>query len=412
MYEIGPDLIEWLVADDLVASKWKEIANYLGLSGYIPNIESRRRRTGCRGLRSDRHKLSDLLTLWRIVRRDTFNIHQLLRCLEYQGLKDMYEWIRLMSGLTLSKPEIESLVMRQMNSVTRPTSVRSEFTATTRRPVSQYFSLPNTPRHTPLPSRPISQISFLNESSGFNYSNRSSVSPRRELGAVHNEMEERKQTSKHTGVFETLYRPQYTRKYAETSFSRNGDETLNFTPRIAQDREYTKSPKFSQLHRAVSPGFSTSPSPKFSHQKRDISPQFSPLKRDISPSPLKRDISPQFSPLKRDISPQFSPLKRDISPQFSPLKRDKKSTNFPNDLADLRSKRHSSFISSDYSESSLFQIIENFEDETKYSKIGESNNLQKFRKLGAAKDGGTLTADKYFDNLITLIEEASSSLEI
>lgn len=31
---------------------------------------------------------------------------------------------------------------------------------------------------------------------------------------------------------------------------------------------------------------------------------------------------------------------------------------------------------------------------------------------GAAKDGGTLTADKYFDNLITLIEEASSSLEI
>lgn len=31
---------------------------------------------------------------------------------------------------------------------------------------------------------------------------------------------------------------------------------------------------------------------------------------------------------------------------------------------------------------------------------------------GAEKDGGTLTADKYFDNLITLIEEASSSLEI
>ena len=26
----------------------------------------------------------------------------------------MYEWIRLMSGLTLSKPEIESLVMRQV----------------------------------------------------------------------------------------------------------------------------------------------------------------------------------------------------------------------------------------------------------------------------------------------------------
>ena len=27
----------------------------------------------------------------------------------------MYEWIRLMSGLTLSKPEIESLVMRQVD---------------------------------------------------------------------------------------------------------------------------------------------------------------------------------------------------------------------------------------------------------------------------------------------------------
>ncbi len=30
-----------------------------------------------------------------------------------QGLKDMYEWVRLMTGQTLSKAEIEALVLRQ-----------------------------------------------------------------------------------------------------------------------------------------------------------------------------------------------------------------------------------------------------------------------------------------------------------
>jgi hypothetical protein len=30
-----------------------------------------------------------------------------------QGLKDMYEWVRLMTGQTLTKAEIEALVLRQ-----------------------------------------------------------------------------------------------------------------------------------------------------------------------------------------------------------------------------------------------------------------------------------------------------------
>ena len=44
--------------------------------------------------------------------------------------------------------------------------------------------------------------------------------------------------------------------------------------------------------------------------------------------------------------------------------------------------------------------------------ISKATNIFTAHVSGAAKDGGTLTADKYFDNLITLIEEASSSLEI
>lgn len=174
MGEIGPDLVEWMVADDLVSSRWRQLAQGLGLASYIPSIEARRSRG--RGGRSDRQRLADLLAVWMVARPDTYTVHHLLALLDRQGLKDMYEWVRLMTGQTLCKADIEALVLRQVTSVSRPHSVQSEVQPRLLRPGSAYFSLPTSP----LPSRPLSQISFLAENrEPASRSRGSSVSPRR-----------------------------------------------------------------------------------------------------------------------------------------------------------------------------------------------------------------------------------------
>jgi len=322
-----------------------------------------------------------------------------------------------MTGQTLSKLQIENLVIRQMNSTPRPGSVtRSEITGLRRpRPTSQYYSLPTSPRYTPLPLRPLSQTSFLNESFG---STRSSVSPRREVWGDETKHRTNKQadrqSNRHTGVFDTLYQPQLIRRnnyspFRSAEFSRNQSESqimFDSKPKLSEDLK-----NFDEFS-----------------SKSSTSPKL-PVRRRIFDSPTKTKSRPH---------------------------------------------RHSSFITAEYSDPPLLQIIENFENEAKLLKslkqipspalkgvlsesqgvsniqqtqgvpniqrsqgvsnvqrgvfvdrfkgvsydLEQSSNYDRLKKNVPpfrSKPGGKgrqLSSEKYFDNLISLIEEASSSLEI
>jgi len=426
MGEITPDLVEWMLADNLVASKWKNIASYLELTNYIPNIDSRRGRCGRLWARTDREKLCDVLSLWKIVKRPTYTLPHLLRMLDKLGLKDMYEWIRLMSGQTLSKADIESLVLRQMNSTPRPLSVRSELTGLRRtRPSSHYFSLPASPRYTPQPSRPLSQISFWNpECLGGSMSGRSSVSPRRDTYA------ERiaENRSKHSGVFDTLYKPNHIRKpslYSHRSedLMTNGGSGIE-RPLSTGSQDKITNPRSASDQRASfwdSGTFHLHPT------------QNTPL---ATSTPISSKLE-----VRRRTTGEAG---------YVPNYTSTNDTKNQSPSAANKVKRHSSFISSAYSEAPLLKIIENFEKETKnltapntpksastmaatgmikypvitdftpkYPVITDTAPTSHTPVRSSSEEFGRRTGlyskqstEKYFDNLITLIEAASSSLEI
>lgn len=37
--KITPDVVEWILSDDKVVSRWKEFAARLGLMAYVPKID-------------------------------------------------------------------------------------------------------------------------------------------------------------------------------------------------------------------------------------------------------------------------------------------------------------------------------------------------------------------------------------
>lgn len=42
--KLTPDVVEWLLADERVAARWKELARRLGLQAYVPGKRGRKRR--------------------------------------------------------------------------------------------------------------------------------------------------------------------------------------------------------------------------------------------------------------------------------------------------------------------------------------------------------------------------------
>ena len=61
------------------------MAHNLELSEYIPSLEVTRRKR-----RTDKHKLAQLMLLWRTVRPTTYNVNTLLRILDMQVMTGRY----------------------------------------------------------------------------------------------------------------------------------------------------------------------------------------------------------------------------------------------------------------------------------------------------------------------------------
>eukprot|EP00092_Neocalanus_flemingeri_P023281 GFUD01025243.1.p1 GENE.GFUD01025243.1~~GFUD01025243.1.p1 ORF type:complete len:337 (+),score=110.73 GFUD01025243.1:60-1070(+) len=241
---ITPDLVEWLVADPQVSSSWCSLARHLSLSTYIPSLEVSRRNR-----RTDSQRMKELLIIWRSVRPATYTVQTLLNMLDIMGMKDMYEWIQLMTKDKLSPTSVQTYVITRLNCSQHSslTEVRSDRIgrSITPRPQSCYYSSSvsphawhtrTTPLHcvsinsSPANSRPLSAFSDDLDSS-LNFS-RSSISPDTRSSAalspcmmktstpiLHNTPQHRRKPTttplgrdnhtpvKDRGVFNTLYRP-------------------------------------------------------------------------------------------------------------------------------------------------------------------------------------------------------------
>ncbi len=90
---ITPDIVEWLASDDRVASRWKNLAERLGLTSYVDGIDAD---FSYRRNKFDRQKLKELLEVWRKASPVTFTRGRLVDALGREGLTDMVAWLQLM----------------------------------------------------------------------------------------------------------------------------------------------------------------------------------------------------------------------------------------------------------------------------------------------------------------------------
>merc|ERR1719347_1659282 len=211
MAKITPDLVEWLIVDPEVSGSWRSFASHLGLNSYIPSLEVNRRNR-----RSDRDRMKELVVMWQTLRPKTFNIRTLLSVLEKEGLKSMYEWVKLMTEERLRKEELGNRVLEKLSQsrARSSLSMHSEGPrlrvgragSCTPRPQSHCFSLPPSPypwpgtasgTTTPTPSQPLSGRSSR------------SHSPSRR------------------GVFATLYQPEVVRRADSRKASASPSHTLS-----------------------------------------------------------------------------------------------------------------------------------------------------------------------------------------
>jgi len=298
------------------------VAKTLDLTNYIPTIDARRQvqkisldasSKSVRGPpRNNSQKLADILKLWQILYKETYNIPNLLKVLDTLGFRDMYERERIMSGLTLSHQQIEQLVVAQNNS--RPVSARSEYLVPPRSKLaSQYFSLPNSPRYTPRNSRPASQIWNLEE-----------------RGTVNNFK------TKDQGVFKTLYRPSQSKS----------TKLLEETKESTLEKDYRKS-----------------------------------CKEESARKDPKIEISPPCN-------------------DTSILRKE--------NICKIPDRRYSSAIEYRWEEN--YSVESNYEKWSNQRKQSNSHILKK--GIIWYGDKQPVSRDKYFDNLISVIEEASNSLQV
>jgi len=91
---ISPDIQEWLLLDNQVCSSWIRLAVGLGLQHHVNKIVRQ-----CEAhQRSDRHKLGQLIGLWRHDKPHLFTLDTLLTILRDSGLKTMEMWIRIITS--------------------------------------------------------------------------------------------------------------------------------------------------------------------------------------------------------------------------------------------------------------------------------------------------------------------------
>lgn len=90
--KITPDIIEWLISDEKVVHKWKELANRLNLNVYVPKIDQN---YSYRRKKFEKQKLQELLEVWRVASPITYTKSRLMDALAKEELSDMHMWIQL-----------------------------------------------------------------------------------------------------------------------------------------------------------------------------------------------------------------------------------------------------------------------------------------------------------------------------
>merc|ERR1719460_2625772 len=95
--------------------------------------------------RTDRHRLKELLEIWRERRRPTYNVQSLIAILDSQGLKSMASWVRLMTDTKLEASQLREYVQRRLQGPPLHSTVRSEGRLTPRPRSAMFYSAPASP---------------------------------------------------------------------------------------------------------------------------------------------------------------------------------------------------------------------------------------------------------------------------
>lgn len=92
--KITPDIVEWLISDEKVVSKWKSFASRIGLESYVPKIDEN---YSYKKKKFEKQKMKELLDVWRRASPITYTKSRLMEILAKEDLNDMFMWIQLMN---------------------------------------------------------------------------------------------------------------------------------------------------------------------------------------------------------------------------------------------------------------------------------------------------------------------------
>jgi len=206
----------------MVSGHWRSFPTHLGLKSFIPSLEVARRRR-----RTDKERLKELLVLWETLLPHTYTVKTLLSLLDKQGLKAMYEWVKLMTKERLRKEELSSFLLEKLSQSRARSSLsmaseRLGRPSSSLRPHSHFFSLPASPYH---------WLSSTN-------TRESTPGP----GATPSTIS-RDSSPYRKGVYETLYQPEsgHRREHIRTSRKNTTQRDLRHSSYIPSKEEENKS---------------------------------------------------------------------------------------------------------------------------------------------------------------------------
>jgi len=370
MSSITPDILQWVLMDEKVIQKWRNLARRLDLSEHILDIECMRG-TNRRG-RREQEKLQMLLTLWREKRGSTYNINTLKTLLAEEGLNDMWMWINIITRDNKSMLRSRSVSdskewsrhskersLLSLSSSTLPSSYRKNLCSSPN-PSHESFSYSNTISATPFStSRPNSQMSDI------------------------------------SSLFHNSYSP------IPTILESPGDGDIEFLhPSSCEPSQYS------------SPS-SSSPSLRSSQ-----SPDIDPL---ASRKPYRSSHSPSLTPSKQGV---YSTLYRPDLLKMSSCRRANKNSSGVvssrhNDTGDI-SKKCSTVCDELLNELETdFEQMKSAHRKTKVilktlpcEKKLTAVDLEEAKHANHHNDKTRKTNDEYFNNLLFIIEQAKEGLTL
>ncbi len=95
---ITPDVVEWLLSDSQVVSRWRNLGERLGLTQHVAVIDGSggSKHSYFRQRKSERQKMKELFDLWKVSSDPPYTRGRLLEALRREGMTDMHRWLQLM----------------------------------------------------------------------------------------------------------------------------------------------------------------------------------------------------------------------------------------------------------------------------------------------------------------------------